>query len=89
MKYVINSLDDISDYLLEILNLDIAIQHQEWVWNGDVYAFNCTALCLACGVAVLFGGTTIEVIYISVTLVRLDVRGMHHYLVCYLIILLY
>lgn len=57
MEDVINTLDNVSYYLLQVLDLDVAIKHQKWVWNRNVDALHGAALDLACCVTVFLGWT--------------------------------
>lgn len=53
---VINTLNNVPDYLLQVLNLHIAIEHQEWVWHchtdsldnivGSISLASCIAMLL-------------------------------------------
>lgn len=62
MKYIINSLYHISYNFLEVLDLNVSIQHQERIWNSNIYSFNCTIFCFACRVAMFLGRTSTKMI---------------------------
>lgn len=40
MKYIINSLQNVSHKLLLILNLNCCIWHQQWIWYRNLNSFN-------------------------------------------------
>ncbi len=78
MEDVVHPLDYVSHDLLEVLNLHVAVQHQQGVRDRHVYTFNCVVLGLASGVAVLFGWAGAEVVLVAL---RNRVRSLDHDLV--------
>lgn len=68
MKYVVDPLYDIPDNLLQILNLHIAIEHQQWVRYRHVYSFHspiCPINFAGC-IVVLLAGADAEVVALVV-----------------------
>lgn len=74
MEDVVDSLDDVAHDLLQILDLDVAVEHQERVRNRHVYPLNCVVVSFARSVAVFLRWT-------CCVLGRRLHRSMHDHLV--------
>ena len=81
MENVVNSLNDVSDDFLQVLNLNISVEHQKWVWNGHIDPLN-SPFVLAPRIRVLLGWACAVVVlmWILSNLGLLKLVGVHYHL---------
>lgn len=83
MKDVIHPLNHVPHDLLQILDLDVCIKHQQRVWYRHIDSLDCIVISLTRCIAVLLRRTGAEVLVVTciTILPKLGwVRSMYHYL---------